>query len=69
MADAGDPLASPDDPVALYRTAADRAEARGDIEAACFYLTHAFVHALQAGAPEAVELNRRLVVHGREVPL
>ena len=51
--------------VALYTTAGDWAEAKGDIDAACFYLTHAFVFALEAGAPEAALLNRRLADRGR----
>lgn len=49
----------------LYTLAADQSEAAGDIDAACFYLTHAFVFALEAGAPEAAVLNRRLVDRGR----
>ncbi|MGX9855343.1 hypothetical protein ACR03S_07875 [Limimaricola variabilis] len=51
--------------VRLYGEAGDQAEAAGDIEAACFYLTHAFVFALEAGAPEAPVLNRRLAARGR----
>ncbi|MFW8595178.1 hypothetical protein [Cribrihabitans neustonicus] len=51
--------------VRLYTVAGDRAEAAGDINAACFYLTHAFVFALEAGAPEAGALNARLAEHGR----
>lgn len=49
----------------LYTLAADQSETVGDIDAACFYLTHAFVFALEAGAPEAAVLNRRLVERGR----
>lgn len=44
----------------LYTAAGDQAEAAGDIDAACFYLTQAFVFALESGLPEAAELNRRL---------
>ncbi|MFW8634845.1 hypothetical protein [Cribrihabitans pelagius] len=51
--------------VRLYTVAGDRAEAEGNIDAACFYLTHAFVFALEAGAPEADALNRRLAARGR----
>lgn len=51
--------------VGLYTTAGDWAEASGDINAACFYLTHAFVFALEAGAPQAQPLNRRLAARGR----
>ena len=52
---------------ALYTEAADQAEGKGDIEAACFYLTHAYVFALEAGLPVAGTLNRRLAGHGRDV--
>lgn len=51
--------------VRLYSIAADRAEQRDDIDAACFFLTHAFVFALEAGAPEADRLNQRLADRGR----
>lgn len=51
--------------VRLYTIAGDQAEAHQDIDAACFYLTHAFVFALEAGAPEAQALNRRLADRGR----
>lgn len=51
--------------VRLYTQAADRYEAEGEIDAACFFLTHAFVFALEAGAPEARELNLRLAERGR----
>ncbi len=52
--------------VALYREAADGAEAAGDTGAACFYLTQAYVFALASGAPEAGRLHERLLAHGRE---
>ncbi|MBQ4825144.1 hypothetical protein J4729_11385 [Leisingera sp. HS039] len=55
--------------VRLYTLAGDRAEEAGNIDAACFYLTHAFVFALEAGLPEARELNRRLAERGRAHPL
>lgn len=51
--------------VRLYTLAGDQAERQKDIQAACFYLTHAFVYALESGAPEADGLNRRLADHGR----
>lgn len=51
--------------VRLYTLAADAAEARQDIDAACFFLTHAFVFALEYGAPEADALNKRLAERGR----
>lgn len=52
--------------VALYREAADRAAAVGETDAACFYLTQAYVFALAAGAREAGALHARLLAHGRE---
>lgn len=61
--DAGDSAAL----VALYTQAADLREAAGDVEAACFYLTHAYVFALESGASCAGLLNRRLAAHGRDV--
>lgn len=51
--------------VRLYTQAGDVFEAAGEIDAACFYLTHAFVFALEAGAPEAPGLNLRLAARGR----
>lgn len=51
--------------VRLYTLAGDQLEPSGEIDAACFYLTHAFVYALEAGAPEADDLNRRLADRGR----
>ena len=51
--------------VRLYTLAGDQAEQQEDIQAACFYLTHAFVYALESGAPEADDLNRRLAERGR----
>jgi hypothetical protein len=47
----------------LYTQAA---EAAPDVEATCFYLTHAFVFALEAGDARASELRAQLVAHGRE---
>ncbi len=58
-----------DDPgelCALYAEAADLKEAEGDVDATCFYLTHAFVYALQAGDDVAEALQRRLWRYGRE---
>ncbi len=52
--------------VTLYAEAADQAEAAGDIDACCFFLTHAYVFALQTGAAEAPILHQRLLAHGRE---
>jgi hypothetical protein len=49
--------------IQLYIQAADEA---GYIDAACFYLTHAYVFALEIGHPDADVLRVRLVQHGRE---
>ena len=47
----------------LYSEAAEAAE---DLEARCFYLTHAYVFALEIGDDRAKELRARLVGYGRE---
>jgi len=51
---------------ALYEEAANQRQERGDEEAACFYLTHAFVYALETGSPRADALQLRLWKLGRE---
>ena len=51
--------------IRLYHEAATQAEQRQDHDAACFYLTHALVFALEFGAPEADELNLKLYERGR----
>lgn len=50
----------------LYGQAADLAEAKGDINTCCFFLTQAYVFALQTDAPQADALHARLVAYGRE---
>ncbi len=55
--------------VSLYAQVADQCEEVQDVEATCFYLTQAFIFALDCGDSQAWELNRRLVAYGREVPL
>lgn len=52
--------------IAGYTAAADLAEAAGDVTRACFFLTHAWVFALEAGDARATTLRARLVAHGRE---
>ena len=52
--------------VSLYARAADLAEASGDSDAMCFYLTQAFVFALETGASEANAIHARLKAEGRE---
>ncbi|WP_294612030.1 hypothetical protein [Roseovarius sp.] len=49
--------------VTLYAAAADGAN---DLDAACFFLTHAYIFALEAGVPQARDLHARLKSHGRE---
>ncbi len=49
--------------VALYAEAAETAE---DEDARAFFLTHAYVFALDTGAPEAEALRHALVTMGRE---
>lgn len=51
---------------ALVRLYTEAADAATDLDAACFYLTHAYVFALEAGAPQAPALRERLIAHGRE---
>ena len=53
--------------VSIYTKAADQSEASGDVDEACFFLTQAYVFALESGLPEAADLNQRLARHGREV--
>ena len=48
---------------ALYTRAAERAT--GEIDVACFFLTHAWVFAMAAGLDEADALHARLAAHGR----
>ena len=52
--------------IRLYAQAADMKEGMQDIDAACFYLTHAYVFALDIGADEAQKLHGRLKARGRE---
>lgn len=49
--------------VTLYAQAADQTD---DINVACFYLTHAYVFALERGDKAAGALRVRLAAHGRE---
>jgi hypothetical protein len=53
--------------VTLYEAAADGpASGATAADAAPFYLTHAYVFALEAGDPRAARLRARLVAMGRE---
>ncbi len=49
-----------------YEQAADLAEAAGEVDRACFFLTQAWVFALEAGDARANGLKARLTGHGRE---
>ncbi len=51
--------------VDLYKEAADTAP---DADAAGFFLTHAYVFALEINHPDAAALRARLVETGRETP-
>lgn len=50
----------------LYVEAANLQETGGNADAACFYLTHAFVFALETGSERADALQMRLWKLGRE---
>ncbi len=51
--------------VTLYSAAAEGA---ADVDAACFFLTHAYIFALESGDTRAAPLRAQLVSHGRETP-
>lgn len=51
--------------VMLYLEAADRAAAGYHIEKECFFLTHAWIFALEIGDPLADMLRARLARNGR----
>ena len=51
--------------VALYARAGDLAEAEGQIDRACFYLTHAWIFALEQGLDASAALQSRLAARGR----
>lgn len=50
----------------LYRQAGNQMLAEGATDAGCFYLTHAYIFALDCGSADATEIHRILVAHGRE---
>lgn len=50
----------------LYAEVADLREAEGAADAACYYLTQAYVYALDAQDPLAASLHARLKARGRE---
>lgn len=49
----------------LYKQAGDLSESSGDADAACFFLTQAYVFALECGSESAPSLKKRLVIYGR----
>ena len=53
--------------VELYQQAADDSFGRNDIDAGCFYLTHAYIFALECNHPNACLIHSRLVYYGREM--
>ena len=58
-----------EDRKALIRLYTQAADAASDVDASCFFLTHAYVFALEIGAAEAPALRARLIAYGREAPL
>jgi len=52
--------------VAMYTQAADMSGAASDVDAECFYLTQAYVFALDSGVSASQTLHARLKTHGRE---
>ncbi len=54
-----------DDRATLIDLYTEAADAANDEDAACFYLTHAYVFALEKGDPAAKVLYRRLRAFGR----
>ena len=52
--------------VVLYQQAAEASFARNDHNAGCFYLTHAYIFALESNHPKASVIHAELVRHGRE---
>ena len=49
--------------ITLYTQAADQAS---EVDAMCFFLTHAYIFALDVGDPRARALHLRLKAQGRE---
>lgn len=52
--------------VTLYRQAGLSCIDANDVDAGCFYLTHAYIFALELGSNQATELHKILVAYGRE---
>lgn len=62
---AADKAQDPHALAALYGRAALGLEQNGDIDAACFFYTHAFVFALEAGSEAAKTYRAALLRHAR----
>ena len=58
-----------DDKAALVTLYSEAAAAAPAPDAAGFYLTHAYVFALELGHPDAPALRAKLIAQGRETPL
>ena len=54
------------DAVRLVELYSQAAQTTQDTDTACFFLTHAYVFALEAGHPAEARLRARLVAEGRE---
>ncbi len=54
------------DNAALVRLYAQAADVSDSIDKACFFLTHAYIFALEAGHPDVPALHARLKAYGRE---
>jgi hypothetical protein len=52
--------------VTLYQKAGLSCIDANDVDAGCFYLTHAYIFALEAGFSKAHEIHKVLVSYGRE---
>lgn len=50
----------------LFALAGERASAKGEMDAACFFWTQGYIWALEAGNPIAAQLHRALKDQGRE---
>lgn len=57
-----------DDRLALVGLYEEAAETAREIGARCFFLTHAYVFALDAGDKRALALREALIAEGREPP-
>ena len=58
-----------EDTLALIDLYTEAAEQASDDSARGFYLTHAYVFALELGSEKAPQIRERLIEMGRETPL